>query len=181
LAEYITVSGEAGFRLTDADNQVIETCLVANHKTGSTLIRVDYPQAFVIMAFREPFDVIYDKMIEPAVTAAGLECERGDDVLRINDLTANVWDAMLRAGLIIAEVSDPNPNVYYELGLAHALGKDTLILKQHGVDLPADIQGAHYHEYDPNDLAAEVKRFKKIFQDWAETRGAAKVKELLDA
>ena len=179
LAEYVAVGGEDGYRLTEAGRSMLEKCLVSNHKQGGTLLRVDYPQAFVIMPFNDAFKSIYEDMIEPAVTGAGLECTRGDSVLRIDDLTANVWSAILQAGLIIAEVSEPNPNVYYELGLAHAVGKDTFVLKQSGTTLPADFGGAHYYEYDSRNLAAEKERLEVTLKDWTERRGAFKVRELL--
>jgi len=106
-------------------------------------MRVDYPEAFVIMPFSEPWsDRLYSDMIEPAVKAAGLDCVRGDTAVRVGDLARNIWDAIMRAGVVIAEVSVPNPNVFYELGLAHALGKDRFILKHGTAKLPADFGGA---------------------------------------
>ena len=180
LAEVTGDGIETRVHLTEAARVIIEKCLVANFKQGGTLVRVDYPQAFVIMPFNTEFIPIYRDMIEPAVSDAGLECRRGDTVLRIDDLTANVWSEILRAGLIIADVTQPNPNVYYELGLAHALGKDTFVLKQQGVTLPADFGGAHYYEYDPHNLKAEKQRLELVLKDWAQNRGAFKVKQLLD-
>jgi len=180
LAQMHDVGGGPGARLTEAGRLVVEKCLVANYKQGGTLVRVDYPQAFVIMPYKDEFKTVYEEMIEPAVRAAGLHCVRGDAVLRIDDLTANVWSEILRAGLILAEISDPNPNVYYELGLAHALGKDTFLLVQQGASLPADFRGAHYYPYDPSDLAQEMAKLEAAVRDWAERRGAFKVKELLD-
>jgi hypothetical protein len=42
----------------------------------------------------------------------------------------------------------PNPSVYYEIGLADALGKPVFLFKQANVPLPADFSGIHYYEYD---------------------------------
>jgi hypothetical protein len=181
LVEHITMNnGQVLVKLKEAGRVMIEKCLVANYKQGGTLIRVDYPQAFVIMPFSDKFKPIYTQMIEPAVIGAGLECKRGDSVLRIDDLTANVWSEILRAGLIIADISEHNPNVYYELGLAHAIGKDTFVLKQKGSELPADFGGVHYYEYDPNALETEKTRFENRFKEWADSRGAFKVKQILN-
>lgn len=179
LAENTSDGGMMKVRLTEAARILVEKCLIANFKQGGTLVRVDYPQAFVIMPFDSAFTPIYRDMIEPAVKDAGLECQRGDTVLRIDDLTANVWSEILRAGLIIAEITAPNPNVYYELGLAHALGKDSFVLKQQGVTLPTDFGGAHYYEYDPKNLVAEKQRLELTLKEWAKNRGAFKVKQLL--
>ena len=45
---------------------------------------------------------------------------RGDSIVRVGDLSTNVWKSITQAGVIVAEVSVPNPNVYYEIGLADA-------------------------------------------------------------
>ena len=68
-------------------------------------MRVDYPQAFTIMPFSQPWsDDVYQQMIKPAVEAAGLTCVRGDDPVRVGDLMQTVWNAILVAGVMIAEV-----------------------------------------------------------------------------
>ena len=89
--------------------------------------------------------------------------------IRIGDLTRNVWDALLHAGVIVADISVPNANVYYELGLVHALGKDTLCLKQKGKPLPADFGNAQYYPYDMNSLATGRRKLAKALKDWAKT------------
>ena len=48
---------------------------------------------------------------------------------------------------MVVDVSAPNLNVYYELGLCHAVGKDVRIIKQLGSKLPADLAGVQYIEY----------------------------------
>jgi nucleoside 2-deoxyribosyltransferase len=45
-----------------------------------------------------------------------------------------------QAGVVIAEITPPNPNVFYEVGYAHALGKPTILLAQRGIQLPFDIR-----------------------------------------
>ena len=70
------------------------------------------------------------------------------------------------AGLVIADVSAPNPNVFYEIGLTHALGKDCFILKQSDASVPADFGGAHYYEYDLADLHAGRDALRKEIEVW---------------
>jgi hypothetical protein len=107
-----------------------------------------------------------------------MDCVKGDDILRKDDLSNNVWNSMVRAGLIICEISAPNPNVFYELGLAHAMGKDCFLLFQKNIPQPADIRGAHYYAYDLNDLAGARKNLSDELMKWkAETR-AMNVKDL---
>lgn len=89
-----------------------------------------------------------------------------------------VWDAILVSGVMIAEVSVLNANVFYELGLAHALGKDTFILKQEGSAVPADLERAHYYTYDLNDLNAGRAMLRGELAQWAADTHAQEVKAL---
>jgi hypothetical protein len=156
------VQNRAGiYSLSAAVQQVFSTCLVANRRWSAGDMWVDDPSAFVVMPFGEPWsEDVYRNIIESAVKTAGLECVRGDLIVRVGDLSQNIWSALLHAGIIIAECSVANPNVFYEVGLAHALGKVTIILRQRDSAIPADMGGAHYHEYDlvaPNHASAWLR------------------------
>ena len=91
-----------------------------------------------------------------------------------------IWAAILTAGVMIAEVSALNANVFYELGLAHALGKDVFILKQLGSTVPADFGGTHYYEYDLQDLAAGQAMLQFELAKWASDNRAQGVKTLYE-
>jgi hypothetical protein len=117
-------------------------------------------------------------MIQPAVTGAGLECVRGDELVRVGALTENVWKGIVRAGLMIADVSAPNPNVFYEIGLAHGIGKDVFVLKQDAARVPADFGGAHYYEYSLQDLPDGRNRLQAALSAWASGVRAFGVKTL---
>jgi hypothetical protein len=69
-------------------------------------------------------------------------------------------------------------NVFYELGLVHALGKDALVLKQPGTALPADFGGAHYVEYDCANLAAGRALLETQLRQWVVTSCAPSVEAL---
>jgi hypothetical protein len=172
--------GPAGeFELSPPALRMLEACLLANRRHPGPDLTVDEPRVFVVMPFSQPWsNDVYAQLIEPAVTGAGLQCVRGDTLVRIGDLTSNIWGELLEAGIVVAEVSVPNVNVYYELGLVHALGKDALLLKQKGATLPADFGGAHYYEYDPADLAAGRAMLQNELTDWAYEYRAPQVKAL---
>jgi len=142
---------------------------------------VDYPSAFVVMPFSETWsDIVYRDLIKPGVEDAGLQCIRGDTVVRIGDLTQNIWGALLRAGVVIADVSALNANVFYELGLTHAIGKDAIILKQAASKVPADIGGAHYHEYDLQAMDRSKSWLSSELSEWAKKGHSQAVKSLRD-
>lgn len=169
------------YSLTEPARRILGTCVVANRRWSSDDMWVDYPSAFVVMPFRETWtDAIFSHMIEPGVLDAHLSCVRGDKVIRAGDLTQDIWGALLHAGVIVADVSVLNANVFYELGLAHALGKDTFILKQVTSKIPADLGGAHYHEYDLNAPDNGRKWLGSALSSWADETKALQVGALLE-
>jgi hypothetical protein len=149
---------------------LLNNCLVGCPRWQAGNIYVDLPEVFVIMPFSEEWsNRVEQELIRPAVRKANLDYVRGDLPVRVGDLAGNVWDAILHAGVIVADISVPNANVYYEVGLVHALGKDTLYLKQRGVDLPADFGNAHYYEYDAQNPGDAKPQLKKALEDWAQS------------
>lgn len=174
------VHNQAGmYVLSEAARRILETCVVANRRWSSEDLWVDYPSVFVAMPFSEPWsDSVFRGMIEPAVVEAGLKCIRGDQIPRVGDLAQNIWGSLLHAGIVVAEVSVPNPNVFYELGLTHALGKDAILLRQVNSKIPADFGGAHYHEYDLPAPDVGKEWLRKHLEEWAEEARSSAVKTL---
>jgi predicted nucleotide-binding protein len=79
---------------------------------------------------------------------------------------------------VVADISVLNANVFYELGLTHALGKDTILLKRRDTPLPADFGGAHYYEYDLNDFADGKNQLQQAVKNWVQNNKAYGVREL---
>jgi hypothetical protein len=157
------------YELSKPARKILSTFTVAQGPNNNIDIRVDYPQVFVVMAFSQPWsDEVFSKMLEPGIEDAGFAASRGDSIVRVGDLSTNVWRSITQAGLIVAEVSTPNPNVYYEIGLADALGKPVFIFKQENVALPADFGGVHYYTYDLDDLAAGREKLAGELTKWAD-------------
>jgi hypothetical protein len=164
----VAVDGSGLYSLTEPARKIMQCCVIANRRWSGTDMRVDYPEVFVVMPFRKKWSTsVYDTMIKPAVEAVGLECTRGDTPPRVGDLSQTIWNALMRAGLVVAEVSVPNANVFYEIGLTHALGKDCFILKQRNAKVPADFGGSHYYEYDLANLGAGKEVLWKEIGKWA--------------
>ena len=85
---------------------------------------------FVIMPFGNLFDLYHETIYVPAIEATGLTARRGDDPLRPSTITSDIWAFTREAKLILADLSGKNPNVFYELGLAHAMGKPAIIVSE---------------------------------------------------
>jgi hypothetical protein len=159
------------FALAPPTRKLLATFTVAKGPEAGADIRVDYPEVFVVMPFSEPWSTtVFDQMLRPGIEDAGFAVSRGDSIVRVGDLSTNVWRSITQAGVIVAEVSAPNPNVYYEIGLADALGKPVFLFKQRNVALPADFGGVHHYEYDPNDLPAARQQLAGALQTWAGER-----------
>jgi hypothetical protein len=75
-------------------------------------------------------DATYELIIEPAVTEAGLRCVRADKMLRAGMIDTPMYEMLMRADLVIADISTGNVNAVYELGIRHALRPYTTILMQ---------------------------------------------------
>ncbi len=106
----------------------------------------------ILMPFAEEFTNQWKLAVRPAVEAAGMEPLRADETLTANDVVKNVTRCIFEARLIFADVSGSNANVTYELGLAQAIGKQTIVACQNVHDVPHDIQGHSLLVYNPNDI-----------------------------
>ncbi|HEY7095690.1 MAG TPA: hypothetical protein VH437_03135 [Terriglobales bacterium] len=103
---------------------------------------------FVIMPFGQPFDRYYLNIFVPAITGAGLKPLRADSIFSPSTIMADVWRFTRQAAVVLADVTGKNPNVFYELGLAHATGKPVVIVTNTLEDVPFDLKGLRVIEYD---------------------------------
>lgn len=105
---------------------------------------------FVIMPFSSTFESEYNDIIRKAVEEAGLVCVRADELYSKPAVMADIWKSLRAARIIIAELSGKNPNVFYEVGLAHAIGKPVIIITRNQEDVPFDLKALRYLYYDLN-------------------------------
>lgn len=97
---------------------------------------------FVLMPFSEEFTDVYQVGIKPACVEAGGYCERVDEQIFTESILERVYNQINKADLIIADMTGRNPNVFYEVGYAHALGKTVILLTSDSEDIPFDLK--HY-------------------------------------
>ena len=96
---------------------------------------------FVACPFKEPFNAIYEDQIKPLVeNDLNMECLRADEIYSNGPIIDDVWRLINEARVIIADLTERNPNVFYEVGMAHAIGKDVLLLAQNVEDIPFDLR-----------------------------------------
>jgi tetratricopeptide (TPR) repeat protein len=117
---------------------------------------------FVLMPFSEEFDDVY-LVIKDAVGAAGngtrvpVVCARADEISSPGRITDQTVRAIAECDLLIADISGSNPNVMYELGYGHALGKPAIILNQDVHGSPFDVKDFRQVLYDRRRLVKDCR------------------------
>lgn len=109
--------------------------------------QIDKKLCFVLMPLREPFLGYYEHIIKPAAADVSLDALRSDEIYGTRPIIHDIWDAIWRARVIVADVTSRNPNVNYELGLCHSLGVPTILLTQSMGDVPFDYRHRRCIEY----------------------------------
>ena len=125
------------------------------------------PLCFVIMPFKKDFDPIYNA-IKEICENEGFYCIRTDKIKK-GMIIRNIFDNILNSKAIIADLTEKNPNVLYELGVAHTIARKTIMISQ-DKDLPFDISSGYVIFYDNTIegyqiLARELKKLLSYLLD----------------
>ncbi len=104
---------------------------------------------FVMMPFRNPYGGYYDTIYKPAIEKAGLIPIRADaEIFGTGKIIDQIWSGINESTVLIAELTTRNPNVFYELGLAHALQKPVVLVSSNEDDVPFDLTHIRVIYYD---------------------------------
>ncbi len=106
------------------------------------------PFAFVLMPFSEDFDSVYGMIIKPALEDCGFDVARADDLESQQNILKTVLAGISGSDLIVADLTNSNANVFYELGIAHTIGKPVVLLTQSISDVPFDLQSYRLIQYN---------------------------------
>jgi predicted Rossmann-fold nucleotide-binding protein len=109
-------------------------------------------KCFVMMPFSKEFDRLYAEVIEPAISNEGFEPVRTDRINLVGNALTVLKDAIGASDCALAVITRCNPNVMYELGLAHAQGKPAILLTEgepevSTLDLPFDLKNEYVIQY----------------------------------
>lgn len=113
--------------------------------------------AFILMPFSAPYDSYYPHIFKPALEAAGFTVTRADDLFTPRPIMLDIQQSIVQADLILCEMSGRNPNVFYELGLAHAIGKPAILVSRRHDDIPFDFRHLRVILYDYTEAGWESK------------------------
>ncbi len=131
---------------------------------------------FVVMGFGKKtdfesgrtydLDAAYRNMIKPAVEAAGLRCVRADEIVSSGLIDVPMYDQLLNADVVVADLSTSNKNAFYELGIRHALRPyTTVVIAEDGMKAPFDVNHVvirQYHHLGEDIGVTEATRFRQV-------------------
>lgn len=121
---------------------------------------------FVMQPFSAPLGDYYEKIYRPAIEKAGLKPVRADaDIFGTGKIIDQVWRGITEAKVLVAELTTRNPNVFYELGLAHALEKPVVLVSSSEDDVPFDLQHIRVIYYDVTDPFWGNKLIDKVAEN----------------
>lgn len=150
-----------GFSLTHTHWQVKNVDLFrvllrseATKAPAPTVFALDYehrdPNLIgVMMPFDAAFNGVY-AAIQTGATEAGFRCKRADDLWLHHQIMQTIVSLICQSGMVIADCTGRNPNVFYEAGIAHALGRDVILISQSMNDVPFDLRHLAVITYFPN-------------------------------
>lgn len=127
-------------------------------------------KAFVIMSFDQKYDNVFERSIRPAFEDSGYICKRADRSLGTENIPRRVIQDIIDADIVLADLSENSPNVFYELGVSHSVGNKTLIIISDDAEIPFDIASYRTRKYSNTrdrlellkyQLKDEIKNFNK--------------------
>lgn len=121
---------------------------------------------FVMQPFGAPLGDYYEKIYRPAIEKAGLRPVRADaEIFATGKIMDQVWNGINAAKVLVAELTTRNPNVFYELGLAHAMKKPVVLVSAKEEDVPFDLQHIRVIYYDMSDPFWGNKLIEKVAEN----------------
>jgi hypothetical protein len=99
-----------------------------------------WPDVLMLMPFAPQLRPVFDDHVKKVSSSLKLSAGRADDFFSKNSIMHDVWSAIFYAKIVIADCTKRNPNVFYEIGIGHTLGKDTILISQALKDIPFDLR-----------------------------------------
>lgn len=103
---------------------------------------------FMMMPFGGHYDTYYREVYAPAIKDAGFEPVRADEIFQTGTVMEQIWTQLEKCFVVLAELTGRNPNVFYEMGLAHAAKKPVVFVSASLEDVPFDLKHLRIVLYD---------------------------------
>ncbi|WP_372365575.1 hypothetical protein [Candidatus Uabimicrobium sp. HlEnr_7] len=109
---------------------------------------VEPNKVFTLMPFTESWSTtVWQDYIRPTIEKCELKAVRADDLYG-HDIMEDIWKGICSSRFVIAEITGRNSNVFYELGIAHTVGKQVILLTQNVADIPFDLNRYRHIIYE---------------------------------
>jgi hypothetical protein len=119
---------------------------------------------FALLPFQDMFFEVYESAVGPAAASLGLRSLHAGEIFGNREVVEDIWDSICSARLVVVDVTGRNPNVFYELGICHTLGKECIVITQNKDDVPFDIHHRRFIEYSPEKLFKLKAALQKTMQ-----------------
>ncbi|MCB0460517.1 MAG: hypothetical protein KDC74_10960 [Flavobacteriaceae bacterium] len=120
------------------------------------------PKLFVVMQFTNEFNNLYNDVIIPIAEKTGFDVIRADEFFSSTPILTDIIKSIKESSAIIADITPDNPNVFYEIGYAHAINKPTILICDKIRDkLPFDVSSFRTLFYE-NSIAGKSKIEKSL-------------------
>ena len=153
-----------------------EASMLSRHSTGMAVApvfgRPEKPaddqrvDVFVLMPFKAKLEKVYSNHIKKLGDELGLKIRRADDMFSPRPFMTKVWDGICAAQLILADCTEKNANVFYEIGMAHTVGKKVVLMTRSDKDIPSDIKHFDYipYIYDPEGVDTLIDKLRTFLK-----------------
>src|SRR3990172_1753373 len=143
------------FRVSDAreepegpPSQKVVDAAISTPEKRSEGVREFLDTCFVMTPFGQWYDLYYKEIFVPAIKEAGFEPVRADELFSSGSVVEQIWEQIDKAKVLLADLTGKNPNVFYELGLAHADRKPVVFTSGMLDDVPFDLRHLRVIIYD---------------------------------
>ena len=126
---------------------------------GPPVQKGDWPDVFVLMPFISAMQPVYEDHIKKIAAKLKVRIGRADDFFSAGSVIQDIWSAIHAARIVVADCTGRNPNVFYGIGLAHAIGRPTILISQALDDVPVDLRHLRIISYVSTPLG--MKTFEK--------------------
>jgi hypothetical protein len=165
------IQGVLALSLTQLAKLDSPSAFIAEPLFGKPSRRSNLIDIFVLMPFTDKLKPVWEDHIKNVASSLGLTAKRADDFFTAHAVMRDVWDAISTSRILIADCTDRNPNVFYEIGVAHTVGKPVILCTQNSSDVPFDLRHIRYIEYEntPPGMrkfeASLTETIKSLFND----------------
>lgn len=150
----IKVENKSQGKFTEEDKRTLKifarTATIAIETKKELIKKIKGLYIFILMPFSSKFNDIYEFGIKQTISKLEMHCERVDERHFTRNISQEIYRCIEKSNFIIADMTGRNPNVFYEVGYAHALRKEVILLTQNGEDIPFDFKDMNHIIYDNN-------------------------------